>query len=276
MFNLFSILTIVDFSSYTCTVEPVYSYVLGVLLCIGGMVSYFPQYYSLIKNKQHKGISELSLFILNIGCACLSVNAFILNWYKFECYRHCSFWICSANLLSMFQIMMGWIMVFPLYLIFLRYKIKNSDRRLVYDIVYIFIYIIFMLTIVIVGLLEKNVSNNTYFEKISAWILGGIVSPICSCIVWIPQIVKLIRTKKQGNLSLAMFVMQTPGNAIIILFQILYRQSFTTWGTYVVYFVEQSIIVIILLIYKWRDRNRTVYDGIVSENVNLNNDDLII
>ena len=169
----------------TCTVEPVYSYVLGILLCVGGMISYFPQYYSLIKTKQHKGISELSLFILNIGSACLAANSFILNWYKFECYHHCSFWICGANLLSMFQIMVGWIMVFPLYLIFIRYKIKNSDKRIIYDIIYIFIYIFFILVMIIVGLSEKFKTNNISFFKITAWILGGVISPICLSLIHI-------------------------------------------------------------------------------------------
>lgn len=110
---------------------------------------------------------------------------------------------------------------------------------------------------VIVGLSEKlSNSDSTSFFKISAWLLGGVISPICSCIVWLPQIIKLIRTRKQGNLSLAMFIMQTPGNAIIIVFQIMYRQSFTTWGTYVVSLIEQGIIVVILTIYKWRDQHQ--------------------
>lgn len=259
----------------TCTVEPVYSYVLGILLCIGGMISYFPQYYSLIKSKQHKGISELSLFILNIGSACLAANAFILNWAKFDCYNQCSFWICSANLLSLFQIMVGWIMVFPLYLIFLRYKIRNSERRIIYDIIYIFIYILFILTMVIVGLSEKIKSpNSTNFFVVSAWILGGVISPICSCIVWIPQIIKLLQTRTQGNLSLAMFVMQTPGNAIIIVFQILYHQSVTTWATYAVCLIEQATIVGILLYFKWRDRNNIINEeNIDEENIGEENVD---
>ena len=237
---------------YSCSVNPVYAYVLGILLCLGGMISYFPQYYALIKSKQHKGISELSLFILNVGSACLAYNAFVLNWYRFKCYDECSFWICSANLLSMFQIAVGWLMVFPLYLIFLRFKIKNSERRIIYDLIYIFSYVLFVLIMVILGLTEKYEENN-YFFTISAWVLGGIISPICSSVVWIPQIIKLIRTKNQGNLSLGMFLMQTPGNAVTILFQILYHQNITTWGTYVICLVEQSIIVVILLFFRWKE-----------------------
>jgi uncharacterized protein with PQ loop repeat len=241
---------------YVCQGEPVFSYVLGILLCIGGMISYFPQYYNLIKTKQHQGISEFSLLLLNIGSASLAANSFILNWWKFECYHHCDFWICSANLLSMFQITVGWLMVFPLYMIFVRYKVKNSERKIIYDIAYAAIYILFVLIMIIVGLAEKlSPIDSSIFFVISAKILG-IFSAVCSSLVWLPQIIKLLRTKKQGNLSLLMFIMQTPGNAIIIFFQIIYHQNWTTWITYLITLIEQSIIVIILLIFMWRDRNQ--------------------
>ena len=240
---------------FECREQPVYTYVLGVILCIGGMISYFPQYYSLIKSKQHKGISEMSLLFLNLGAVCLAANSFILNWWKFGCYTQCSFWLCSANFLSMFQIMVGWIMVIPLYLIFVRYKMRNSDRKALYDVLYICIYIIFILVMVIVGMTEKITNpDSTSFFKISAKGLG-VLSAVFSCVVWIPQIVKLIKTKQQGTLSLLMFIMQTPGNAIIIMFQILYKQDWTTWFAYVVTLVEQLIIVIILIVFKYRTRN---------------------
>ena len=241
-------------SGYVCQAEPILSIVLGILICIGGIISYTPQYFNLFKTKQHKGISEFSLLLLNIGSASLAANAFILNWYKFECYRHCNFWLCTADLLSMIQIVVGWIMVFPLYLIFVRYKIKNSERKIIYDIIYVSIYILFILIMVIVGLVEKlGLSNNNNFFVISAKILG-IFSAVCSSVVWLPQIIKLLRTKQQGNLSLLMFILQTPGNFVIIMFQIMYHQDWTTWISYVITLIEQMLIVIILLVFKFRNR----------------------
>lgn len=240
---------------YTCQGQPVYNYILGIILCIGGIISYFPQYWSIIKTKTTKeGVSELSLFLLNVGSACLAANAFILNWTKFQCYYTCAFWLCTSNLLSMIQIIIGWIMVCPLYFIFIRYKIKNSEKRLIHDIGYVSIYVLFILIMIIVGLSEKLYSHDSSkFFTVSAKLLG-ISSAICSSIVWIPQIVKLLKTKKQGNLSLLMFVMQTPGNAIIIVLQILYYQNWTTWFCYVITLIEQGIIVFILLIFKYYDK----------------------
>jgi uncharacterized protein with PQ loop repeat len=252
----------------TCVAEPIFNIILASLLCAGGIISYIPQIYSLVKSKQTKGISEMSLFILCLSYAFLTGNAVILNWTRFECYGHCSFWICTGKLLSLLQITIGWIMVFPLYIIFLRYKIKNSDSRIISDLKYILIYIITIGLIVIVGVSEKiHEGDNPIFFLAMAKILG-ILSGICSSIVWLPQIIKLLKTKESGNLSLPMFIMQSPGNAIIIVLQILYHQDWTTWLAYVITLVEQTTIVIILIVYKCRDRDKIIYDIIDNNSIN--------
>lgn len=263
-------------SYYECNVQPIYSYILGILLCIGGMVSYIPQYYYLIKTKNHKGISDKSLFFLNMGSFCLFSNALILNWWKFSCYGKCSTALCTANLESVFQIGVGCIAPFPLYLLFVKYRIRNSlmqmrDRniykRIVYILLYVGIYIVFVMLMIIVGLVEKMSNPNSWSIFEVAAKIFGILAAVCFSIVWLPQIIQLIKTKRQGNLSLAMFLIQTPGNAIIIMFQVLYKQNWTTWFAYVITLAEQLTIVIILFVYKCRQRN-------TEQIVLLNNDDV--
>lgn len=233
-----------------CTPEPIYNYVLGIALCLGGLISYVPQYYSLIKYKTTKGISELSLLVLNLSSAFLAVNALIFNWWKFSCYSNCSFWICTGNLLSFYQIVIGWLAVFPLYVLFVRYKIKESDRRFIRDGIYLLVYILFMFAMVIIGVSDDLYDKNAKSVlKIFAYVMG-VLSAILSVIIWVPQIVKLLRTRSQGNLSLAMFLVQTPGNAVIIGLQILYHQSWSTWICYVVVMLQQITIVIILIVFK--------------------------
>ena len=109
-----------------CVVGNISAYVVGTILCVGGLLSYIPQYYNLIKTKQHKGVSELSLYFLNLSGASLTLNSLIFNWNKFPCYNTCSIWLCTADLLSFYQICINWIAVFPLYLVFLWLKIINS------------------------------------------------------------------------------------------------------------------------------------------------------
>ena len=227
----------------SCTRPPTADEVVGWCLCIAGMCSYFPQYYSLIKSKQAKGISELSLFLLNIGSACLVVNSIILNWYKWQCYNKCGFWLCTANLLPFWQILVGWIMVVPLYLIFIRFKRLNSERHCAYDLAFVLTYALFIIIVLAIGLSEKFTEGDSkpFFLGLSYFM--GIASAVFFCVVWIPQIYKLIKTKNQGNLSLVMFLIQAPGNVVIIVFQaVLFRQNWSTWFTYVVVFVEQMTI----------------------------------
>lgn len=246
------------FDAINCQAEPFYSYILGICLCVAGIVSYLPQYYSLIKSGQTTGISEISLLILNIGGATLAANSFILNYWKFECYDRCSALLCTANLLPLIQIFIGWIVVLPLYLIFIRFKIQTSKKRLLSDIRFILTYMIFVVVMLIFGIIEKVYIGNTNFFKIAAITLG-IISAICSCIVWLPQIVKLIKTQEAGGLSLLMFGLQTPGNIMIIILQVLYRQNWSTWIAYVVLLAEQGTIVIILLVFKYRElRNQRI------------------
>ncbi|ARF09971.1 PQ loop repeat protein [Indivirus ILV1] len=253
------------FDAIDCQSEPIYSYILGICLCITGILSYLPQYYSLIKSGQTTGISEISLLILNVGGATLAANSFILNYWKFECYERCSALLCTANLLPLIQIFIGWIVVLPLYIIFIRFKIQSSKKRLLSDIRFILSYMIFVILMLIFGVVDKIYFGNTKFFQIAAISLG-IISAICSCIVWLPQIIKLIQTQEAGGLSLLMFGLQTPGNIMIIILQILYKQNWSTWITYLVLLIEQSTIVIILLIFKYRElRNQRIINVSLSE-----------
>lgn len=248
-----------------CAAEPIAVYILGAILCLG-FVSYLPQYYELLKRKNIDGLSEPSLLILNISTATLAGNSFILNYGKFKCYSFsnekagCSFWVCTGDLLPLWQIGMAWIVVIPLYCIYIRFKMRQSDR-LCYDISWFLSYMISLLimTIFAVNYYEFSKDSTLFFEWF-AYILG-IISAICSAIVWIPQIIQLLRTGESNGLSLLMFCLQTPGNAMIIILQIIYKQNWTSWIGYVILFIEQSIIVIILIVFKCRPR----YELIINE-----------
>jgi len=243
----------------SCVQKPTLDYALGIVLGLAGTLSYLPQYYTLIKTKQAKGISELSLFILNIGNACLSLNSLISNWGAWTCYDNCSFWLCSANLLPLWQILLGWIMVVPLYIVFVRFKIRDnrprwkfSKRYCIYDLAFVLTYMVFVVVVVAISLAEEMISNdNRQFFAAFAIVLG-ISAAICSSIVWIPQIIKLLQTRKQGSLSLLMFLIQTPGNLVIIFFQaVMFSQDWSTWITYAITFVEQATIVVLLLLFRY-------------------------
>lgn len=235
-----------------CAAEPIAVYILGAILCLG-FVSYLPQYYEILKRKNIDGLSEPSLLILNLSTATLAGNSLILNYGKFKCYADCSFWICTGDLLPLWQITIAWLAVIPLYCIYIRFKMRQSER-FCYDTSWFLSYMITMILMIIfaTNYYEFSRDSSIFFEWL-AYILG-LISALCSIIVWIPQIIKLIRTGEANGLSLLMFCLQTPGNAMIIILQIIYKQNWTSWIGYVILFVEQLIIVIILIVFKYRPK----------------------
>ena len=253
MFGIEGLLLFVD----TCEFTSILKLIVGILLCIGATVSYIPQFYVIFKSKTVDGLSEPSIVLLNIGNFCLTLNSIIFNWHKWSCFEKCNIWVCTGQLLPFYQILMGWLMVFVFYLIFMKYKIRNTEDKIIGVVFYLLVYIAFIAIAIIIAISEKldnsGTSQTAFFNGFAQAM--GYMSAICSAIVWLPQIYTLLKTKRTGNVSPWMFALQAPGNIIIIIFQaVLYKQPVSTWITYVVCCVEQTIILCIVVIYAIRDR----------------------
>jgi cystinosin len=224
---------------------------LGILISLGSIISYIPQFYNIIKYKSVECISEPSLLLMNLGLMCLSMNSLIFNW-KYLITKD------VENLLPFITIFISWLMVLIYYILFITYKIKKLEKRIISGLSYLFTYILFSLLIIALALGEK-MEHNTSFFTIYANVLG-IASAILNAIVYIPQIYTLIKEKDNGNLSLLMYIMQTPGNVIIIIFQaFIYHAYISTWITYLIVLIEQSIILF-LMIYFYFHPKSSIYE----------------
>jgi len=217
---------------------------LGIFLSLGGISTYIPQFHKIVKNESVEGISEPCLLLMNLAMMCLTMNSVIFNWDYF-------FSFDIVNLLPFITIFISWLMVLIYYIIFITYKIKNLENRLTSGMQYIFTYLIFSLLMVALALGEE-MKKNKHFFIVYANILG-VSSSILNALVYIPQIYTLLKEKNNGNLSLLMYALQTPGNIVIILFQaVIYKQAVSTWITYVVVLVQQSIILALMTYYHCR------------------------
>ena len=240
-----------------CDIDSIIGYIIGTLLCLGSICSYIPQYYIIIKNKTVGDINELSLILLNIGNFCLSLNSVIVNWSKWKCFEVCGFWLCMAHLLPFYQILMGWLMVFIFYMLFMKYKIRNRETKFLAAILYGLMYIGFIVIVVSISIGEKvwnSGPDQNLFFRVFAEVLGYF-SAVFNCVAWLPQIYTLIKLGESNNLSPWMFALQTPGNVIVIIFQaVLFSQPVSTWITYLITCVEQTLILIIIVVYHFRDK----------------------
>jgi len=223
----------------------VFNILLALFLIIGGICGYIPQFYQIIKYKSVENISELSILIMNIGMMYLTMNSMIFNWQYF----------LQANLyklLPFITIFISWLMVLIYYVIYITYKIKNIEKRFLSAFRYLFTYVIFTLLVIALALGEK-MEHHTDFFITYANVLG-IFSGIANGCVYIPQIYTLLKNKSNGNVSILMYAVQTPGNAVNILLQILYDSPISTWITYVICLAQQSIILILMIYFYYKNK----------------------
>ena len=225
--------------------------VTGSLLCIGCILGYIPQFYNIIKFKSVKGISEFSLVLMNIGTMCLTMNSIIFSWSYFSCHDL----PCLTDLFPFIQIFLSWIMVLIYYIIFIVYKFYNNKHKIEKSLLagsyYIITYLIFTIFVIALALGEKMENHSSFFHLFAD--ILGYTSAVLNSIVFLPQIYTIYSLKSKGNLSFIMFLMQTPGNLVIIVFQaVLYNSPVSTWITYVIILAEQSIILFLMIYYYFR------------------------
>lgn len=256
----------------SCVDHTIQTYIVASLICVGAVCGYIPQLVSLVKAKSTKGLSELSVFLLCISLSTLTLNILILNWSKWGCFQVCpSPGICVLNLLNVFQVGFSCLMATVVYILFIRFKchrvsekhISNEISEEFYESIQInpdlsiipqwftdwimfTLYGLFVIVVFLLSAYEKT-SNNDNFFTVFAYVLG-IISSMASFVVWIPQIITLIRTREDEGLSLLMFLFQAPGSLIVVIFQsVVYKQSIITWLPYAINAVEQFIVAILLI-----------------------------
>ncbi len=225
--------------------------VFGLCLTAASVLTYIPQFYTIVRNRSVSGISELSLILMNIGMFALSTNLIILSWSAFSCSPFTL--ACFSKLLPFIHVLTSWVMTLIYYIIFITYKMKNREKRMISGLNYMITYIIFVILIVTLSLTEKVAHNEKFFEIYEKVL--GILSAILNGLVYIPQIYSLMKEQHAGNISILMYALQTPGNACIIVFQaLIYSEKITTWLTYLIILCEQSVILALLIIFYCKRR----------------------
>lgn len=208
----------------------------AILITLGGIICYIPQFHTLIKNKSSDGISEISLVLMNISMFCLTMNSVIFSWNYTN----------LIDFLPFIQILSSWMMVLIYYIIYITVKFKSrksNKKRFMHGLQYLVTYFLFAIFLIALALGEKlDQQQNQFFVNFANAL--GYSSACINCVVYLPQMYTLYMNKKVGNLSFLTYGLQTPGNAIIILFQaVIYSFPISTWITYAVVFIQQLIVI---------------------------------
>jgi uncharacterized protein with PQ loop repeat len=243
--------------------------VIGVLLILGSIISYVPQYYKIIKNENVIGISHWSQGLNNISAFSAFFGAFMLDYETIEnCYTDDN---CASDMIPFIQLLFVWLCPLINYIIFIKYystppHVKSSccnirDKYVVYGFFgfYIFIFLIccLMTSIVLIANWKNWKHHAIFFGKTL-----NILSSLITAFVWTPQIYKTYKEKHIGSLSLLSLGIQAPGSFMIFIFQVVLSGS--SWYIGFPYLITSLFQLTIFILGFGYERKKNAQYGLLS------------
>uniref|UniRef100_A0A6B2LER3 Uncharacterized protein n=1 Tax=Arcella intermedia TaxID=1963864 RepID=A0A6B2LER3_9EUKA len=233
------------------------SVVLAVVLIVGTLISYIPQYVSIFKSKSSEGLSFLMMGLGLASSLLTLLNTVMFYWEKLTCCSTLNFYQCLANNLVPEQLSISPICLIVLYLFFLYYfdKKKQTLRDYVISLAFFAISMIVPIIFATAALLMyfgRLVSPTKLIEFAR---LVGLLSAILVFVQWAPQVITTLRLGKAGALSLPMLLIQCPGSFLVVGFQLTAPLSeWTTWSPSLVSGLAQALLIILILFFKLRTK----------------------
>jgi len=247
-----------------CYEEPtVLNIFVGVFLITGITISYIPQYVAIIRARSSDGIN-FGMLALSLLSAFLSgINAGVLNWPEVVCCLDLTTPQCFKNNLSTEQIFSGLICTTILYTLFLVYfkteetkdethETRQRRKNLAMG-TYVGVIVLSIGLSITAGVLYYNVHLRGSILQVIAKVLG-LVSAVLIVVQWTPQIYTTYKMKSPGSLSVLMLILQIPGSLLVMFFQAFNHKDITIWLPYVFQFLQQSILVVMCVIFAVQDR----------------------
>jgi uncharacterized protein with PQ loop repeat len=197
--------------------------ILGWMIIIGTFITYSFQYKKLYDIKDINGINDNMLLL---GCASSAFNLMGIignNLTILPKYTHAELYY---KLLPIIQILSPWLCLQINYLIYYIYEKNTYNRK---KFVYFNIVLIIILLIIFPITAVYMYSN---YNGLSDFL--NCISTIMSIAMWVPQIITTWKNKKEGSLSLLSLGCHSVGCLLVIVFQFLEKQSFTTILPYIV------------------------------------------
>jgi uncharacterized protein with PQ loop repeat len=232
---------------------------LGILLIVGLIISFIPQYHKIIKSSSVEGISHWSQGFNNISCFCALFGTFMLDYHLFSnCHLDP---YCGRDLLPFIQLLFIWICLLINYILYMvyynnTYEYDKKEVRLVYGFfafyVIVFIICVGLTTLVLVANWENWEKHGILFGEI----LNGL-SSIITTVVWVPQIITTIKLRNIGSLSLLSLAIQVPGTLVTFIFQVyISHSSWFVGAPYMVSFIFQLVLLILGIIFELKKQKK--------------------
>jgi len=255
----------------------------ALVIVIGTIISYIPQYRIIIKNRSSDGLNNVMLGISLMSCYLTATNSGILQWPLVTCCEELSFGGCLLNNLATEQLIISLLCVFILYFLCVLFypefkgttktttpgslneidvigaSLKHKNSKKFAWVLFFVVNIIGLFFSILGGVLFYNFHYSGHTLSVYATTLG-ILSSVGMILQWAPQIFTTIKNKSAGNLSLIMLAIQMPGALLVVFFQgFLMKANFSTWFPYIFSAAEMTILIVLIVVYMIRDRRKAKY-----------------
>jgi len=227
--------------------------VIGILISIGIIITYLPQYYKMRRNQSVYGISMWMLFLGNVANYTNFIGALLSEWKYIHCCSQVSSKSCNTVLSPLIQMAMPWLCISIYYSLYIYYQRLNLDYQTSIELKIFKLY--FGIVVLIIGTIIVIILS--YFDPYdSGIIIAGdvfnIISAICCVIQWAPQIKTTYQLKNIGNISLISLGLQAPGSFAIFYYQDIYYKGNLSIGVpYLVAGIQQTILFIMGYYYQY-------------------------
>ncbi|KAL0228397.1 hypothetical protein RCL1_004540 [Eukaryota sp. TZLM3-RCL] len=237
----------------------VFSMLIGIGLLFGLILSHVPQYIRIVKKNTSKGLSGTTLSLANLNHFNVALNSCITRIAPFQACSVVGFWKCFPTILSTLSLIGGFLSFYPVLILFLVYfpqKDAKSSRTHRLNVIFFLLFNLYAISVITLSyyLVKKN--DRCYYIVLELAYSVGLLSSIVNLWQWIPQIVTTYKRKGSGALSIIMIAVQAPGSALMLIFLILSKASFTTWASYFTSATQQLILLYLLVFYTIRRKRR--------------------
>lgn len=230
------------------------NFVFLVLITLGIIVSYLPQYRRICIKKTSEGLSTNFLFLGSCSSIFTLTNIILVSSKA----RHCcyigalNFFNCLNSQLNLIQIGIQCtcaILILVFVLVETRYSIKQDKEEYAKIVIvgnFVALHGVLSIIEVFIGL----ISSHTILITIAQ--INGILSALLTMMKYVPQIITTYRLKHPGTLSIGMMCIQTPGGLIFTMTLFFTKGShWSSWVSYLVAALLQGTLLLLCIYYEY-------------------------
>lgn len=232
-----------------------FSFILLVLITLGIVISYLPQYHRIRLKKTSEGLSTQFLLLGSCSSLFTLTNIILVSSRARRCclQGELSLFNCISSQINLVQISTQSVCAILILVFVLHYtrgsikQDKNEYKRIVLVGKFVAGHVVVSILEILFGLVNAYEAPMMIIANVN-----GLLSTTLTMMKYIPQIYTTYKLKHPGTLSIGMMCVQTPGGALFTLTLFLSKGShWSSWISYFVAFILQGTLLSLCVYYEY-------------------------